>query len=106
MAKTKTGSASIHTSTESLTPHIATLAAQATDEVRQLWNALDAHLALDSFLVPQDEADRLDFVTRLAGFATLKRSLNDELWRLMDALSNTTTRLYTCAAEEARERGS
>lgn len=89
---------------EFTTPHMFTLATQATDEVRQLWNALDAHLALDSFLLPEDENDRLDFVTRLAGFATLKRSLNDELWRLMKALSDTTTRLYTCAAEEARKR--
>ncbi len=53
--------------------------------------------------VPEDEADRLEFFTRLAGFATLKRALNDELWRLMDALFRTTTRLYACAAEEARE---
>ncbi|MDR7092801.1 hypothetical protein [Hydrogenophaga laconesensis] len=103
MAKSKTGNTSTPSST-SLSPHILTLACQATDEVRQLFNALDAHLALDNFLVPEDEADRLEFVTRLAGFATLKRALNTELWRLMEALSQTTTRLYTCAAQEASER--
>lgn len=97
-ATTRAASASAHP------PHLLALACQATDEVRQLFNALDAHLALDNFLVPEDEADRLAFVTRLAGFATLKRALNNELWRLMKALSQTTTSLYTCAAQQAGER--
>ena len=103
LAQSKTRGAPTGAAAPSRSPQLLTLACQASDEVRQLCNALDAHLALDNFLVPEDEADRLEFFTRLAGFATLKRALNDELWRLMDALFRTTTRLYACAAEEARE---
>lgn len=104
LAQSKTRGASTDASAPSCSPHLLTLACQASDEVRQLCNALDAHLALENFLVPEDEADRLAFVTRLAGFATLKRALNDELWRLTDALFRTTTKLHACAAGESCER--
>lgn len=80
-----------------LTPHLATLVRQASEQVSRLSTALDTQAFLDSMLEPENEEDKATIFAPLPQLLVLKHALNADIQRQVKALAHTTDVLCECA---------
>ena len=102
MAKAKTTRPLAKERISSLTPHILTLAKQASDQLAELSRILGTHLSLCAAVEPESEEDAVDFFASPDQVVVLRRSLNREMQWQVKTLGHSIDAIYACAAELKR----
>lgn len=84
-----------------LTPHLATLVRQASEQASRLSTALETQAFLDSMLEPVNGEDTPTIFVPLPQLLVLKHALNTDMQQQVKALAHTTDALCACASEVA-----